>query len=65
MREAMKKVANGVVVSPSERAFANVLPTTPEVALDGETLKLLSQFTTNGENVNDLIKRLLSAKMSA
>lgn len=65
LREAMKKVANGVVVSPSERAFANVLPTTPEVALDGETLKLLSQFTTNGENVNDLIKRLLSAKMSA
>ena len=65
LKEAMKKVARGVVVSPSQRAFANVVPTTQDVALDSETLKLLSQFTTNGENVNDLIKRLLSAKMCA
>ena len=65
LREAMNKVAKGVVVSPSQRAFANVVPTMPQVALDNETLKLLSQYTTNGEDVNDLIKRLLCAKMSA
>ena len=65
LKNAMKKVADGVVVSPSERAFGIALPTTPQVALDNETLKLLSQYTTNGEDVNDLIKRLLCAKMSA
>ncbi len=59
LKNAMKKVADGVVVSPSERAFGIALPTTSEFSLDSEAMRLLEQFKGEGENVNDLIKRLL------
>ena len=62
LREAMNKVARGVVVSPSQRAFGVTMPTTSEVSLDDETMRLLEQFKSEGESVNDVLKRLLGDK---
>ena len=59
LKVAMKKVADGVVVSPSQRAFGIAMPTTSEVSLDDETINLLEKFKCEGEDVNDLLKRLL------
>ena len=62
LKDAMKKVADGVVASPSERAFGVSIPTTSEVSLDDETMRLLEQFKSEGESVNDVLKRLLGGK---
>ena len=62
LKEAMKKVEDGVVLSPSELAFGGSIPTKSEVALDRETMRLVEQFKCEGEDVNDLLKRLLGDK---
>jgi integrase len=62
LKEAMKKVEDGVVLSPSELAFGGSIPTKSEVALDRETMRLVEQFKCEGEDVNDLLKRLLGGK---
>ena len=62
LKEAMKKVADGVVVSPSQRAFGNLVSPRREVELDCETMRLLDQFKDEGESINDLLKRLLDAR---